>query len=288
VTGDPHVRFYAGYPLHAPGGERVGALCIVDDRPRSLDDDEVVLLPDLAAWVEKELAADEALSPAARLQRELFPRTPPEIAGYEVTGSCLPAHEVGGDFYDWYAVGDALQLVLGDVMGKGLPAAAIAAAVRSALRESCEGTLAEGVTRAAGLVEPELDRAGTFVTLFCARLQPATGEVAYVDAGHGLAAVLDTDGGYRPLVSDDLPMGADPEYRWTEQRAVLEPHETLVGISDGYLDFFRSPEEAVAAALGANARVSSAAALMHELTSFATARNAPDDVTALVVRRTGG
>ena len=57
------------------------------------------------------------------LAARAVPRTPPEIAGYEVTGSCLPAHEVGGDFYDWYAVGDALQLVLGDVMGKGLPAA---------------------------------------------------------------------------------------------------------------------------------------------------------------------
>ena len=52
VLGDPHLRFYAGHPLKAPGGEQVGTLCIIDTRPRTLDDRERVLLKELALWVQ--------------------------------------------------------------------------------------------------------------------------------------------------------------------------------------------------------------------------------------------
>ena len=57
VTDDPHVRFYAGYPLAAPGGSRVGTLCLVDTRPRDIDGAGLRLLGDLGGLVEQELAA---------------------------------------------------------------------------------------------------------------------------------------------------------------------------------------------------------------------------------------
>jgi GAF domain-containing protein len=61
VVGDPHIRFYAGAPVHAPSGEPLGTLCIIDREPRHLDDDELELLADLAGWVEAEIAAGDAL-----------------------------------------------------------------------------------------------------------------------------------------------------------------------------------------------------------------------------------
>lgn len=56
VTGPPHIRFYAGRPLHAPSGERVGTLCLIDVRPRELEPQDLLVLSDLAAIVESEMA----------------------------------------------------------------------------------------------------------------------------------------------------------------------------------------------------------------------------------------
>ncbi|MFZ9934733.1 MAG: GAF domain-containing protein, partial [Arenimonas sp.] len=56
VTGSPYIRFYAGMPLHAPGGERVGTLCIIDTQPRELGAEDIAMLRDLADCVEEELA----------------------------------------------------------------------------------------------------------------------------------------------------------------------------------------------------------------------------------------
>lgn len=56
VTGDPHIRFYAGRPLSAPGGHKIGTLCLIDRKPRSLDAEDLVALDDLAHLVERELA----------------------------------------------------------------------------------------------------------------------------------------------------------------------------------------------------------------------------------------
>ena len=53
VTGERHVRFYAGHPLEAPGGHRVGALCLLDDRPRTFSEPERALLQELAEWVSR-------------------------------------------------------------------------------------------------------------------------------------------------------------------------------------------------------------------------------------------
>jgi PAS domain S-box-containing protein len=55
VAGPPYIRFYAGHPVHAPTGERIGTLCIIDRRPRRLDGEQLQLLRDLAAWAEEEL-----------------------------------------------------------------------------------------------------------------------------------------------------------------------------------------------------------------------------------------
>jgi serine phosphatase RsbU (regulator of sigma subunit) len=287
VTGDPHIRFYAGHPLTAPGGQRVGALCIVDDKPRELDDAQVRLLADLAGWVERELAIDRDLLAAGELQRRLQPQRSPDLPGFEVAGRCLMAREVGGDFYDWHLVDGRLQVTLADVMGKGVAAAIMAASVRSVLRGAARfNELEQTVTRAAASLEEDLTETATFVTVFCARLDPRNGVLQYVDAGHGLSAILSPDGrSYRHLASDGLPLGAMPDDAWTAQVTLLQPGETLMSVSDGVLDCFASPQDALAAAQAWNRESGDAEQLVDRVIT-ACGRGVPeDDVTVVVVRR---
>lgn len=284
------VRFYAGAPLKAPGGQPVGTLCIVDTEPRELSDLEQRLLEDLAGWVEKELAFHQELLQAAEVQRRLLPARPPEVPGFEVAGRCVLAREVGGDFFDWFPVDDQLQVVLADVMGKGIAAAIIAAGVRSVLRGASRfNELEEAVTRSATSLEADLSETATFVTAFCGRLDPRNGVLQYVDAGHGLTGVLGADGeSYRQLVSDGLPLGTLPDDTWTAKVTMLMPGETLVSVSDGVLDFFDSPVEALERVLKENRDAATAEDLVDRICGIPGDRMAEDDLTVVVVRRTGG
>jgi hypothetical protein len=281
------LRFYAGHPLHAPGGEAVGALCILDTEPHRITDNDLALLRDLALLVEHELAMSSQLNQAAAVQRQLLPKAPPTIPGYQIAGRCLPASEVGGDFYDWYTLDDGTpQITLADVMGKGLAAALIAASVRALLRGgSRHHTLDSAVSMSAHGLQGDLNETGRFVTLFAARLDAPTGNLTYVDAGHGLSLILDTDGGYRAMVSDGLPLGTLSDDQWAAHTAHLAPGETLMSVSDGFLDFYPDVQAALAAAVRATAATSTAEELVEKMMTFAAAQASTDDVTAIIIRR---
>ncbi len=286
VAADDGLRFYAGHPLSAPGGERVGALCIVDSKPRHLSEPDLALLRDLADLVEKELAISAELTRAGEVQQLLLPAQPPHVAGYDIAGRCIPAAEVGGDFYDWCVHDDGrLEVTLADVMGKGIPSALVAASVRSMMRGAARyNNLPEAVNRAAHALEGDLDRTEKFVTLFIAHLDPSTGALRYVDAGHGLSVIVDTHGSHRRLVSDGLPLGALRDDTWAVHTEHLAPGETLISVSDGFLDLVPDLAEAIVRGIRASDDAPSAQALVDRFTAFADSRPT-DDVTVVVVRR---
>jgi serine phosphatase RsbU (regulator of sigma subunit) len=122
---------------------------------------------------------------ATRIQRDLLPSSAPRIEGYDLAGSCLPAQDMAGDFFDWVLRDDGqLDLMVADVMGKGIAAALVMAALRTGLRAVApEAGPAERVRVAARSLGLATDD-GLFVTLFQARLDLATGVLRYVDAGH--------------------------------------------------------------------------------------------------------
>lgn len=237
VTAEPGLRFYAGHPLRGPAGRVVGALYVSDTRPRTFDATERGLLADLAGWTETELALDAELDEAGQVQQALLPREAPAVAGYDIAGVCRPARSVGGDVYDWHLVQGQVQVTLADVMGKGLGAALLAAGLRALLRGASRfNALDEAVTRAAAAMDPDLVGAGCFVTLWTARIDPLSHRLQYVDAGHGLATVVSPDGSSRRLAGEDLPLGVVTGGRWTAREDRLEVGETLVCCSDGVLD----------------------------------------------------
>lgn len=278
-------EFYAGHPLYAPGGERVGSFCIFDSTPRHFTDREADMLRDLASWVQQELSVSQELSRAAEVQQGLLPQQLLSMPGWDIAGMCLPARAVGGDFYDWYPVGEGAAFTLADTMGKGIGAAIIAATVRAVLRSAARfGDVAGAVDAAAASLTGDLDSTGLFVTLFHGRLDMDSGELTYVDAGHGLSFVARVDGQVQRLKSTSPPLGIDIETEWIPQTVTLEPGDTLISVSDGVLDLYPGVQQALDSVTTLVMLATSAEEVVDAIKARARGV-APDDVTVVVVRR---
>src|SRR5438094_3454745 len=134
----------------------------------------------------------EQMRRAAELQSGMLPASPFMEDGFEIAAHFTAAREISGDFYDWYPSGGRrITLTLGDVMGKGLPASLMMATARAALR-GVAGVepLEAGIKQAAAVMSAALEVNHAYVTVFHCTFDPRTGEVEYVDAGHGHARLL--------------------------------------------------------------------------------------------------
>ena len=229
------------------------------------------------------------LRQAGDIQANLLPDAPPTVPGYQIVGWCQPARAVGGDFYDWLPQPDGrLSLTLGDVMGKGMPAALLMTTARAALRAvAVDRPPAASIRAVAQALATDLERARSFITLFHAQLTPETGEVVYVDAGHGLACVRRRDRTIEMLDSHCLPLGvAEDSDGVTEGRVTLLPGDTLLVYSDGVLDAHRdhapSPAEAIRTLVSTTTAGEIAARLAGRARSAAPLE---DDLTFVLVQR---
>ena len=286
VTSDTGVRFYAGYPLHAPGGQAVGTLCLLDSAPRSFSDAEHETLRDLASYVQQELRVHEEYERAAQVQRGLLPRQVPALRGYQIAGACRPARAVGGDFFDWHPVRDGIGFTVADVMGKGFAGAIMMASVRAVLRSAWDqDTASSALASAQQVLEADLQETGTFVTLFHGRLCPVDGTVRFADAGHGLTVVVRADGTAERMLSTGLPLGAWPDSEWDELELLLGPGDALVSVSDGVLDLYDGTLTALERLVALVRSSPDAQGAVDRVVRAAGRQELVDDVTVLVVRR---
>src|SRR5436190_14740855 len=159
---------------------------------------------------------DRELARAAEMQADLLPPSHPRIPGFEVAAMCLPAREVGGDFYDWQQLPSGkLSLTVGDVMGKGISAALLMATTRAVLRALItENSPVDAVQRTARALDSDLTRSGAFVTLFHCQLDINSGKVRFVDAGHGYVVLRRADGSVEEMQPWGLPLGVDSTERY--------------------------------------------------------------------------
>lgn len=279
------LKFYAGQPLHN-GDQRVGALCVMGYEEREMSEAELRLLRALADWVEGELVVENEMQRAVHVQRALRPQSVVQVSGFEVAGNCVAARSVGGDFYDWFMARGSLHIFAGDVMGKGIGAALIASSVRAVLRGAARFiSIEEAFNRTAYDLDQDLGDTNTFVTAFGACIDPVTGRGHYVDAGHGLSVVVDTEGIPRRLYSGGLPIGAMSGDRWESRDFALDPGDSLVVVSDGILDFFDDPSEALGALCELQAEGLTAQGMVDRISEFTERSGATDDVTVVVVKR---
>ncbi|WP_035833197.1 PP2C family protein-serine/threonine phosphatase [Jonesia quinghaiensis] len=284
VSGPEGIRFYAGKKLSVANGESVGTLCVFDTEPHEIPEKTLERLEEFALWAERELENSFDLDRARRVQQAMLPAQPKGIEGYSVTGVCLPRGDVGGDLYWWRPTDDGLVLMLSDVMGKGTGAALLAATIRSAVRAVPSDDPQEILRQVALDVADDLQDTGTFATMFFAKLTADTGQLDYVDAGHGLTYILSDDGSYRRLESLDLPLGIEHFDGWTCLTTSLERGDTLVSVTDGVLDHY--PDTATAMDdIARSFQGKTPDSIIESIVLAQRNVSTSDDITVLVVRR---
>ena len=225
------------------GDTTIGALTLVNaDSGRSFDDDDRAFAEDLAgraaAAVENARLYTRLSQTADTLQASLLPARLAQPPGWRVAASYRAGErgtEVGGDFYDVFEVDGSWMVILGDVTGKGVRAAALTALARHTAK-----TAARFDPRPARVMEvvndvlrdqPQL----SVVTAVCACLRDGDdgAEVALVSAGHPLPLRIDRHGTVEPVGRYDVVLGAVDDGTWEETVVRVEPGETLLFYTDG-------------------------------------------------------
>jgi phosphoserine phosphatase RsbU/P len=178
---------------------------------------------------------------ARNIQTSLLNGKTPEVDGGELCGNSLPARLIGGDYYDFYPlVNGKIRIVIGDVMGKGIPAAMLMILTRGAFRSAAESTKGPGETLTAmnQALHSDLRSLKSFVTLFCADWDPETGVFSYANAGHHFPLLL--KGNSHTVV--DLPkvkgimVGGLANQVYKEQSIILEESDMVFFYTDGIIE----------------------------------------------------
>ncbi len=182
---------------------------------------------------------------AARIQADLLPKVHPEIAGYDVAGTSIPAQVVGGDYFDYIPVDEHQWAVcLGDVSGKGLPASLLMANLQATLRgQTYPGvSVKECLSRSNKLLHrsTSIDK---FVTLFYAILDTRTHRLVFSNAGHDNPYFHSEKNPVQRLSTGGIVLGAIEEFSFEESEIAFRPGDLLVIYSDGVADAMNKKEE---------------------------------------------
>lgn len=172
---------------------------------------------------------------AYEIQTNLLPAKAPEINGYDLAGISIPAQSVGGDYFDYIQIDDYhWGLALGDVSGKGMPAALLMSNAQATLRGQCSFGLSvhETVERSNKLLSGSIRR-GSFLTLFFGVLDVVSGGFKFTNAGHNKPYVRRADGTLEMLTIGGLVVGFVPTQTYVEDYIALNPGDTLFIFSDG-------------------------------------------------------
>ena len=193
-----------------------------------------------ALIIEKEKMERE-LEVAREIQRSLLPRSLPQFHGFDFGARMEPARAVGGDFFDFIPLGDdRLGIAVGDVSGKGVPAAIFMAMTRSLMRaEAREAASPKEALRGLNENLLEMNDTGMFVTVLYGVLHAATCSFTYGRAGHELPILCDALGEtVTPCCGRGEPLGIFPAPEIDEKTIQLTPGETLLIYTDGMTDAF--------------------------------------------------
>lgn len=271
------------------------------------------------------LKLEHDLQVGRQIQADFLPKELPRAPDWEIAGRFRPAREVAGDFYDAFSLsGERIGLILGDVVDKGVGAALFMALSRSLLRAYAErnqrtpdqmsnatlvGLTVEDIARLSSLPDAEsiLDAVKLtndyiarnhadlimFATVFFAVLEPQSGLLTYLNAGHDPPAIISSSGDIKARIMPTGPaVGMMPDSIFQIERVILEPGDTLMVFTDGVTDA-RDPNGMLFTkerlAMLWEEPADSASALLDRVEANLRAHIADadqfDDITMLAVRR---
>jgi len=236
------------------------------------------------------------LEQAAVIQQRLLPLEAPIVDGFELAGHNLPCRTVGGDYFDFFPYPDGrIGLVLGDVSGKGMPAALLMTALKGGVQ-----VLLTDPPEDVPLLMSRLDRVvaanfpkNRFVSLFFGLLDSKTGEMTYCNAGHNPPLLIRAGGAIERLPSCGTILGIFPDLGYDVKTCRLEPGDVLTLFSDGVTEE-QDPsgeefgEDRLAKLVVSHAGDGAArlvAEIKARILAWAAGAPAADDVTVLIARR---
>ena len=236
---------------------------------------------------------EEDIRVAAEIQRSLLPGDAPRLAGYDLAGSNWPCRTVGGDYYDFALEQGRLLMALGDVSGKGTGAALLMTVLRAAVRAHwSEAEPAQAVAKINRTVcqnTPE----NKYATFCMASLDPSSGRLTYVNAGHNAPLLVRAAGGVEPLTEGGMVLGMFDGVGYAQAEVEVRAGDTLVIFSDGVSETFGPDgeefgDDRVAQLVAARRHLAAAALeaeILRELESFSQGAKATDDRTLIVLKR---
>jgi serine phosphatase RsbU (regulator of sigma subunit)/pSer/pThr/pTyr-binding forkhead associated (FHA) protein len=236
------------------------------------------------------------LAQAADIQRRILPDKAPLIRGVDLAGYNMACRTVGGDYYGFFPYGDGrVSLALGDVSGKGMPAALLVMQLQARLEALAEepSDLSALMTRLNKITCANCP-SNRFITFFMTMLNPATGDLAFANAGHNPPIIVRASGEVELLEGGGPVLGILPIAKYAEQQARLGKGDLLVIYSDGVTEATDMTEdeygeerltEELKQHRGENAD-SIVSAVTESVSRFVAGAPQADDITLVVAKRT--
>ncbi len=237
---------------------------------------------------------EQELRVARSIQQASLPKEVPTLEGWQIASFYRPAHQVGGDFYDFHLLSEGrLGLVVGDATGKGVPAALVMSTTCGMLRlaaQSYSSSPGEMLQRVNEALFPYIP-ANMFATCFYAILDPKSASLSYANAGHDLP-YLHRNGDAEELRARGMPLGLMPGMSYEEKEIELDSGQGVFFYSDGLVEahdpkgeMFGFPRlRALVAEHGEEESLEEA--LLEELYSFVgEGWEQEDDITLLTLER---
>ena len=239
----------------------------------------------------------EQMKLAYDIQKNLLPDKAPDIPGYDVAGTSIPAQTVGGDYFDYISMPTGnWAICLGDVTGKGLPASLLMANCQATLRGQTlvDASVSDRIMRSNKLMYQSTD-VERFVTLFYGILDVTAHAMTFVSAGHEPGLVFSPSGDVKRLESGGLALGVIDDFPYKEDSVTFQPGDVMVIYSDGVPDATNVNDDDYGMdnliALVQEHKNEPAVILVEKIVEAVNAHagEAPqmDDVTIVVVRRNG-
>jgi len=191
------------------------------------------------------LKIKEEMRIAKEIQFNLLPKNIPSIQGYQLAGSTEPAAEVGGDYFDFIPLEETkVAFCLGDISGKGVPAALLMSNLQASLRSQAKinNTVKDSVAFSNKLLYENTDPE-RFATLMYGILNPELNEIVFCNAGHNNPFLFSVDGNVKELKTGGLLLGCFPDSVYEEEKISINRNDLIVIFSDGISEAMNENEE---------------------------------------------